>query len=171
MPPKQLIAKIRSGSLAERELINLYNNARNKNAPEIIAAIERQMRGQFPRAANRFFGKKEAFAIQRLQEALALLQGKVETGGNKLKNGVKPGGQQLAGEKYLNVYASYKNSAGVGGYLSMEQDTIDAELFAVVGHYKVGKDGFRNERKYTMDAFNEAAAEYVRIVEEVAKGV
>jgi hypothetical protein len=26
--------------------------------------------------------------------------------GNKLKNGVKPGGQKLAGEKYLNVYAS-----------------------------------------------------------------
>lgn len=32
--------------------------------PGVIAVIEEQMRGQFPKAANRLFVKKEASAIQ-----------------------------------------------------------------------------------------------------------
>ena len=163
-----LLARIRSGSLSEKELINLYNNTKDKGVPEVTAAIERQMRGQFPRAANRLFGKKESDAVERLQEAIALLEGQVPLETNALKNGVKPGGKMLAGEKYLNVYVSYRNAAGVGASLSMEQDTIDSELYAVVGHYKIGHDSFRNKRKYTMEAFSEATAEYIRLVREVA---
>ena len=83
---------------------------------------------------------------------------------------MKPGGQKTSEKKYLNVYASYRNSAGVDCYLSLEQETIDSELFAEVGQYKAGKDGFRNERKCTMDEFNDAAAEYVRLVKETAAG-
>jgi hypothetical protein len=166
----KLVEKVRSGSLTEKGLINLHNNVRDKNLPGVIAAIERQMRGQFPKAADRLFGKKEAFAIQRLQEALAILEGQVHLAANTVKNGVKPGGQKLSGKKYLNVYAAYRNSAGVGCYLSLEQETIDSELFAVVGQYKIGNDSFRSERKYTMDAFNDAAAEYVRLVKDVASG-
>lgn len=163
----QLIERIRSGTLSEKELINLYNNARARNAQDVVDAVERQMRGQFPKAANRLFGKKEAYAIQRLQEVLAHLEDEINVGANKLKNGVKPGGKKLAGEKYLNVYASYRNATGVGGYLSMEQDTIDSELYAVVGHYKIGPAGFRHEERFTMDAFDEAASKYVGIVKEV----
>lgn len=164
----QLIERIRSGTLSEKELINLYNNARDRNAKEVVDAIERQMRGQFPKAANRLFGTKEAYAVQRLQEVLARLEGEVNVSANELKNGVKPGGKKLAGEKYLNVYASYRNAAGVGGYLSMVQDTIDSELYAVVGHYKIGSAGFRQEERFTMEAFDEAASKYIGIVKEVA---
>lgn len=53
-----LIARIRSGSLVEKELLNLYNNAKDKGVPDVLAAIEEQMRGQFPRAANKLYGKK-----------------------------------------------------------------------------------------------------------------
>jgi hypothetical protein len=60
----KIIANIRSGSLTEKGLTNLYNNVRDKNLPGVIAAIEQQMRGQFPKAANRLFGKKEAAAVQ-----------------------------------------------------------------------------------------------------------
>jgi hypothetical protein len=164
-----LIERIRSGSLTEKELINLYNNTKDRNNPNVIAAIERQMRGQFPRAANRLFGKKESFAIERLQEAIALLEGQVNLETNVLKNGIKPGGKKLSGEQYLNVYVSYRNAAGVGAYLSMEQDTIDSELYAVVSHYKIGHDKFQTKRRYTMEAFDEAAAEYVRLVQDVAR--
>lgn len=163
-----LIERIRSGTLSEKELINLYNNARVRNAENVIKAIERQMRGQFPKAANRLFGKKESYAIQRLQEVLARLEREVKVSDNELKNGVKPGGKKLAGEKYLNVYASYRNAAGVGGYLSMEQDTIDSELYAIVGHYKIGAAGFRHEERFTMEAFDDAAAKYIDIVKGVA---
>lgn len=53
-----LIARIRSGTLVEKELINLYNNSKDRGVPEVMAAIEEQMRSQFPRAANRLYGKK-----------------------------------------------------------------------------------------------------------------
>ena len=53
-----LIARIYSGSLTEKELTNLYNNTKDRNVPEVVAAIEEQMRSQFSRAANKLFGKK-----------------------------------------------------------------------------------------------------------------
>ena len=167
MTEEELIAKVRSGELTERGMINLYNNVRGKSLPGVIAAIERQMRGQFPRAANRLFGRKESVAIQRLQEALALLEGE-DLRKNAVKNGVKPGGEKISGRKYLNVYASYRNSAGIGCFLSLEQETIDSELFVSVGKYKIGRDRFRDERRFTMDAFGEAAVEFARLVRELA---
>jgi hypothetical protein len=60
----KIIANIRTGSLTEKGLTNLYNNVRDKHLPGVIAAIEQQMRGQFPRSANRLFGKKAAAAVQ-----------------------------------------------------------------------------------------------------------
>lgn len=60
----KIIENIRSGSLTEKGLTNLHNNVQGKNLPGVIDAIEEQMRGQFPKAANRLFGKKEAAAIQ-----------------------------------------------------------------------------------------------------------
>jgi hypothetical protein len=166
--PANIVEKVRSGLLTEKGLINLHNNVRGKQLPGVIAAIERQMRGQFPKAANRVFGKKEAFAVQRLQEALVVLDDPANPGANTITNGVKPGGQKSAEKKYLNVYAAYRNSAGVGCYLSLEQETIDSELLAEVGQYKLGKEPFRNERKCAMDAFEDVAAEYIRLVKELA---
>lgn len=65
-PPmtEKIIANVRSGSLTEKGLANLYNNVQGKNLPGVIDAIEQQMRGQFPKAANRLFGKKEAAAVE-----------------------------------------------------------------------------------------------------------
>jgi len=54
-----LIERIRSGSLVEKELINLYNNAKDKSVPDVMQAIEEQMRAQFSRAANKLYGKKQ----------------------------------------------------------------------------------------------------------------
>ena len=55
----KLIEQIRSGSLAEKELINLYNNAKTRHFPEVMAAAEEQMRARFSRTANKLFGKKQ----------------------------------------------------------------------------------------------------------------
>lgn len=54
-----LIERIRSGTLTEKELINLHNNSRDRNVPEVMAAVEVQMRSQFARAANKLYGKKK----------------------------------------------------------------------------------------------------------------
>ena len=64
--PTKIIEKVRSGLLTEKGLNNLYNNVRGKDLPGVVAAIEEQMRGQFPKSANRVFGKREAAAIPRL---------------------------------------------------------------------------------------------------------
>jgi hypothetical protein len=55
----KLIEQIQSGSLAEKELINLYNNAKRRNIPEVMAAVEQQMRARFTRTANKLYGKKQ----------------------------------------------------------------------------------------------------------------
>jgi len=66
----KIIENIRSGLLTEKGLTNLYNNVQGKNLPGVIAAIEEQMRAQFPKAANRLFGKKEPSAIQPSEGSL-----------------------------------------------------------------------------------------------------
>lgn len=153
--------------MTEKELVNLYNNARERNAGDVMMAIERQMRGQFPRAANRFFGKKESVAIDKLQSVLDKLEGEIDLSKNKIKNGVKPGGDMLGEKKYLNVYASYKNSAGSGALLSLEQDSVDSELMAIVRTYQVGKESSHHDRTYTMDDFELAAHEYIELVKKL----
>jgi hypothetical protein len=66
----KIIKNIRSGLLTEKGLNNLYNNVHDKNLPGVVAAIEEQMRGQFPKSANRLFGKKEAAVVQPSEGAL-----------------------------------------------------------------------------------------------------
>ena len=55
----KLIEQIRAGSFAEKELVNLYNNAQQRHFPEVAAAAEEQMRARFSRTANKMFGKKK----------------------------------------------------------------------------------------------------------------
>ena len=54
----KLIEQIRSGSLAETELVNLYNNAKKRHFPEVMEAVVDAMRARFSRTANKLFGKK-----------------------------------------------------------------------------------------------------------------
>lgn len=55
----KLIEKIRAGSFAETELINLYNNALKRHFPEVAEAVEEQLRARFSRTANKLLGKKK----------------------------------------------------------------------------------------------------------------
>ena len=66
----KIIANIRSGSLTEKGLTNLHNNVQGKNLPGVVDAIEERMRGQYPKAANRLFGKKEAAAARPTEATL-----------------------------------------------------------------------------------------------------
>jgi hypothetical protein len=165
----ELITKIRSGKYTERELINLHQNATTKNAIDVIAAIESQMRDQFPRAANRLFGKKASYAVERLQSVLDKLEAELNLGANKLKNGVKPGGQKIAGKKYLNVYASFRNKSGYGALISMEQETHESELLTEVWSYKIKPNPFKDIKVFTMDQFDEASNEYISLVKKLAE--
>src|SRR5947207_6547527 len=54
-----LIERIRGGQYAERELANLYDNALERDLPQVMDEIKLKMRADFPRAATRKFGAKE----------------------------------------------------------------------------------------------------------------
>jgi len=89
----QLIESIRSGKYSERELINLYKNASARNATAVMEAVKIRMRADFPRAANRMFGAKESEANALLEDVFRKLAATRNFSGNRLKNGVKAGGE------------------------------------------------------------------------------
>ena len=154
----KLIASIREGRFSDKELLNLYDNAAGRGDESILDIIKVQMRADFPKAASRKFGAKEAEAIARLETVLSSLPPNLN--GNRLKNGVKAGSQMLAGEKHIDVYVSYKNKANVGVFLGLLQDTPSSELVARVGYYKTGDGAFRDEELFAMDDFDKAVDTY-----------
>src|SRR5450759_1000993 len=157
---KQLIESIRSGKYSERELISLYNNASARGNSTVMQAIQIRMRADFPRAANRNFGAKESEANALLEGVYRNLSAEYNLTGNRLKNGVKPGGEMISGQKHIDVYISYKNSAGIGAFLFLIQDTPESELIAKVGYYKTGDGSFRDEHIFQMHDFEQAVENY-----------
>ncbi len=56
---EKLIEHVQSGKYNERELLNLYDNAKERQIPAVMEAIKLKLRADFPRAATRKFGPKE----------------------------------------------------------------------------------------------------------------
>ena len=166
----QLIESIRSGKYSERELINLYKNASTRSATAVMEAVKIKMRAAFPRAANRMFGAKESEANALLEDVFRKLAATHDLTANRLKNGVKAGGEMISGQKHIDVYISYKNASGVGTFLGLIQDSPESELTARVGHYKTGDSSFRNERVFQMHDFGQAVEAYTAQLLQVLAG-
>ena len=117
---------------------------------------------RFPRAAKRIFGAKESVANSMLEKLHKTLTHTIDFTSNKLKNGVKAGGQMISGEFYIDVYMSYKNTENEGAYISLTQKTIDDELIVTVGRYSTHNpdSGVKNECKGGVDSFDEYAKIY-----------
>lgn len=165
---RHLVAKVASGKCTEQELIELHANNKLLGCTRIMAAVESQMRNQFPRAAKRLFGKTVAFTTQLLQEVCVDLATRVDLSSNRVKNGVKVGGEALSGRKKVNEYISYRAPNGAGAYLSLEQDADESELVAVLGVYQVGAAGYRSEATFNMAEFGNVAVMYTQYVERLA---
>lgn len=155
-----LLAHVNGGKLTEKELIQQHDNASACGGKHIVAAVEAQMRGQFPKGANRMFGKKKADTTLLLESVCEVLAMRVDLSKNKVKSGVKPGGEMLSGRKVVNEFISFRGLRGYGAYLSLEQHTVNSELIVAVGHYKVGAGRFRTERVFKMDDFASAANDF-----------
>jgi hypothetical protein len=56
---EKLIEHVQSGKYSERELLNLYDNASERQIAPVMEAIKLKLRADFPRAATRKFGPKE----------------------------------------------------------------------------------------------------------------
>lgn len=166
----RLIDGIRTGKYSERELINLYRNAATKNATAIMEAVKIKMRADFPRAANRMFGAKESEANALLEDVFRKLVAAYNLTGNRLRNGVKAGGDMISGKKHIDVYISYKNGSGLGAVLGLIQDNPESELIARVWYYKTGHGNFRDEQEFQMHDFEQAVDAYKAQLSKVLAG-
>ena len=165
-----LIENIRSGKFSERELINLYKNAATQSATAVMEAVKIKMRADFPRAANRMFGSKENEANALLENVFHKLAADHNLTKNRLKNGVKAGGEMISGKKHIDVYISYKNSNGIGASLGLIQDDPESELTAKVGYYKTGSGSFRDVQEFQMHDFERAVEAYKVQLSKVLSG-
>ena len=175
MEIKDLIKNIQEDKYTEKQLINLYNNAIAKKGLDelekelLIEAIEKNTRVRFPRAAKRIFGAKGSVASEKLAAFYNELAKEFDLVGNKLKNGVKAGGDMISGKKYIDFYISYKNSANQGIYMALLQNTVDDELETVVTHYQTHSvdAGNLNRHAGTMDSFDELADQFKAYLAEI----
>ncbi len=67
---ERLIQRVQDGKYSESELVNLYDNAAERDVSAVMDAIKLKMRADFPRAATRKFGPKEEKAEIGAAEAL-----------------------------------------------------------------------------------------------------
>jgi hypothetical protein len=155
-----LLESIRNGKFSERELINLYQNAAARGSSALMPAVKVRMRADFPRAANRVFGAKDKEANALLEDVFRDLSAAHDLTGNRLKNGVRAGSKMTSRKKYIDVYISYQNSAGVGAYLGLVQDNVESELTATVGRYQAGDSNCRDERVFPLQDFAQAVESY-----------
>ena len=55
---ERLIERVQEGKFNETELLNLYDNAAEREVSAVMDAIKIKLRADFPRAATRKFGPK-----------------------------------------------------------------------------------------------------------------
>lgn len=140
------IRKIEAGAYDDAALIKLYRNIDRQPAllyedrERLVGAIESHLRVSFPRAAKKLFGPKDTEAREQLNRIWLQSTAGLDLTGNKHKNGVKTGGDMMTGEKHVDVYISYKNSASQTVHLSIVQETPADPYIATLARYVVGGD-------------------------------
>ncbi len=141
---EKIVGVIEKGEQTKTQLVNQYNNvvASDKISEEerevIVAALEKQLKLRFPAAAKKIFGARDAQARDLLSEIDANISEDFDLSGNILKNGVKSGGEMIAGRWHIDVYLSYKNQHGYGASIGLRQVNIDDELLACATYNKTG---------------------------------
>lgn len=89
----------------------------------LVDAVSRRIKVVSPKLAKEIFGPKDAQGKAFLDSLCAELHPpKFDLSNNRVGNGVKTGGFMIAGTKYVDVYISYKNAAGVNLSLAWIQD-------------------------------------------------
>lgn len=77
---------------------------------DLIQLIEERLRSVSPSAATKVFGPKDSEAREFLEQVFLRTCSDFDLSQNQVKNGVKTGGDMIAGRKHVDVYISYKNN-------------------------------------------------------------
>ena len=90
--------------------------------------------------------------------------------GSLVKTGVKLGGDQLNGTKYIDRYLAYKNQDRQCAALLVFQDTVESEMTVYVKRYDIinGKTGILAEQYFLMNEVEEAEQLYRQYLQEIA---
>jgi hypothetical protein len=174
----RIVGVIEKGELTQIQLGTQYDNvAKNKSVSEtdrerLVEAIEHQLRTNFPRKAKDLFGAKDQAARKVLSNIDSSIKEDLDLSKNKVKDGVKTGGEMISGKKFVSVYLYYKNADDFGTYLVLEQETNQDDLVAVVGYKKVGGDdaGVIEEKSFDLSKLDEIESTYRDFLSRVVEG-
>lgn len=171
------LTRIRSGELDERQLIATYRNVAHSQRvseaqrEELVQLIETQLRTRFPRSARTIFGAKDADAREFLTKLLEPVDA-LHREGNTTGTGVKTGGHQFDGTRYVNVYVSYKNPVGEGVSIDFNQDSAKESPYLMTIHYRVvgGKREEFRSQQWPLANKDDALADFLARLDGLATG-
>ncbi len=138
----QLISK---EGITDKQLVNLLNNVKSEEQISeeerelLLDTIAKRLKVVSPSKAKVLFGDKGTEAIEMLTKANEIIMGKHVVTQNVLKNGVKTGGNMIAGDAYICHYLSYKNSDQRGCALTYFQASVETLPQLLVKRYRTGK--------------------------------
>ncbi|WP_134012572.1 hypothetical protein [Litoreibacter halocynthiae] len=124
------VAKERISSLSDpKALLRFHENVERFQGidevqrEDLIQLIEERLRSVSPSAATKVFGPKDSEAREILEQVFLRTCSEFDLSQNQVKNGVKTGGDMIAGRKHVDVYISYKNDDKWRASLAWLQDT------------------------------------------------
>ena len=158
---------INTKDLTQKELSNLFHNAMEyKKITEeerevIVEALEKKIKIKHPKEAKKLFGPKDAEARSLLQKIYDETTAEYDLSANRVKGGVKTGGDMIAGRSYINVYISFKNDQKWHAVLAFNQITVDSNPRIDVALYQSGKNNDEGEsHKFGVDEAEAAKTAY-----------
>lgn len=113
------------------------------------------------RKANELFGAKDVEAKDTLDRIYEYISAKYDFSQNVVNNGVKIGGDMIAGRVYVDVYFSYKNTDKWHTTFAWIQDEPASEAYLKIANYWSGRDNSSlTEKKYTLSEEEQAILHY-----------
>lgn len=143
---QRVLKVIDTKELSATELRNLFTNITADDRIDeadrdlLVSKVESKLRGSSTKLANTLFGPKDSAARIILEEAYHKINGVFDLTANRVRNGVKTGGDMIAGRAHIDVYISYKNSEGWHVSLGLYQLDVNSPLLCRVRQYNTRKD-------------------------------
>lgn len=134
------------GARKPANLIQLKLNVERKLPPaskqrlKILKEIQVALRRTDTRTANKLYGPKEDNAKQKLNQIYSNLIQKYDFSANQVGNGIKAGGDMIAGRVYIDVYFSYKNKAKWHSTFAWIQDDDEQAPYFKVAIYQNSRE-------------------------------
>lgn len=169
---QRVLNVIETRELSATELRNLFTNVTADDKIDeadrdlLVSKLESKLRVSSTKIANALFGPKDSTARITLEEAHHKVESQFDLTGNRVRNGVKTGGDMIAGRAHIDVYISYKNHDGWHVSLGLYQIEVDSPLLCRLRRYNTRKDNKSDPELLERDAteFDNCLNEYMQLL-------